>query len=190
MTPMHIAEIIVILILLAVIAPAVAVYFQVRTKKLRARFGPEYDRAVLAAGSKLKAEAELESVEKRVRRYPLRPLSGADRARFQQSWRAIQGTFVDNPQHALSEADLLVTEVMSTLGYPMNDFEHRATEIAVDHVAVVEHYRAGHQIAIRHARGEATTEDLRQGMIHYRALFDSLMDQQPLQVRTQAAGQD
>jgi hypothetical protein len=186
MTPIQIAVVIVIVI--AIIALAVAVYFQSRTKKLRAQFGPEYDRAVVAAGSKLKAEAELETIEKHVRRYPLRPLSTADRDRFQQSWRAIQAAFVDNPQHALSEADLLVTEVMSTLGYPMNDFEHRATEIAVDHVVVVDHYRAGHEIAIRHARGQATTEDLRQGMIHYRALFDRLMDEQPLQIRTQAAG--
>jgi len=179
--------IVISIIVIAVIALAIAIFFQSRTKKLRDRFGPEYDRTVGQTGSRLKAEAELEKLEKRVSRYPLFPLSPADRDHFQQSWRTIQATFVDDPGAALAEADQLIVRVMSARGYPMNDFEQRAAEISVDHPVVVQNYRAGHEIAIRQARREATTEDLRQAMIHYRALFDELM-QEPARMRAQAAG--
>ncbi|MFY9691778.1 MAG: hypothetical protein WA369_13035 [Candidatus Acidiferrales bacterium] len=183
------AQIIVIsIVVIAVIALAVAVFFQSRTKKLRARFGPEYDRAVGQTGSKYKAEAELEKLEERVNRYPLFLLSPTDRDQFQQSWRTIQANFVDDPGGALAEADHLIVRVMSARGYPMNDFEQRAAEISVDHATVVHHYRAGHDIAIRQSRREATTEDLRQAMIHYRALFDELMQEQPARARAQVVG--
>lgn len=179
--------IVIVILVIAVIALAVALFFQSRTKKLRTRFGAEYDRAVGETGSRLKAEAELGKLEKRVSRYPLFPLSPADRDQFQQSWRTIQANFVDDPGNALAEADHLIVRVMSARGYPMNDFEQRAAEISVDHAAVVHHYRAGHDIAIRQSRREATTEDLRQAMIHYRALFEELM-QEPARARVQAAG--
>ncbi|HEX4002642.1 MAG TPA: hypothetical protein VHX36_08340 [Candidatus Acidoferrales bacterium] len=179
--------IVISIIVIAVIALAVAIFFQSRTKKLRARFGPEYDRAVGQAGSRYKAEAELEALEKRVSRYPLFPLSSADRDQFQQSWRVIQAAFVDDPGGALADADHLIVRVMSARGYPMNDFEQRAAEISVDHATVVQHYRAGHEIAVRQSRREATTEDLRQAMIYYRALFEELM-QEPVRARAQAAG--
>jgi hypothetical protein len=175
-------------IVVAIIALAIAVFFQNRTNKLRARFGPEYDRVVGQTGSRYKAEVQLERLKKRVSRYPLFPLSSADRDHFQQSWRTIQATFVDDPGGALAEANHLIVRVMSARGYPMNDFEQRAAEISVDHATVVHHYRAAHDIAIRQSRSEATTEDLRQGMIHYRALFDELM-QEPARVRALAAGQ-
>ena len=179
--------IVVLVIVIAVAALAGAFFFQNRTRKLRSRFGPEYDRAVLQSGSRLKAEAELERLEKRVSRYPLFPLSPADRDQFQQSWRTIQSQFVDDPGGALAEADHLLIRVMSARGYPMNDFEQRAAEISVDHAMVVQNYRAAHDIAIRQARREATTEELRQGMIHYRALFDELTEE-PVRARAQAAG--
>jgi hypothetical protein len=179
--------IVISIVVIAVIALAIAIFSQKRTKKLRARFGPEYDRAVGQTGSRYKAEAELEKLEKRVSRYSLFPLSPADRDKFQQSWRTIQANFVDDPGGALAEADHLIVRVMSARGYPMNDFEQRAAEISVDHAAVVDHYRAGHDIAIRQSRREATTEDLRQAMIHYRALFDELM-QDAARARAQVAG--
>jgi len=174
---------------IAVIALGAVLILQNRTKKLRARFGPEYDRAVAETGNKFKAEAQLEKVEKRVSSYPLKPLTGADRDRFQQSWRAIQAKFVDDPAGAFVEADQLLGAVMLARGYPPTDFENRATEISVDHGMVVEEYRAGHEIAIRHSQKQATTEDLRKGMVHYRALFDELMREEPAPIRARAVGQ-
>jgi hypothetical protein len=178
-----------VIVVIAVVAVAAVLILQNRTKKLRARFGPEYDRAVAETGNKFKAEAQLEKVEKRVKRYDLRPLTAADRDRFQQSWRAIQAKFVDDPAGAFMEADQLLGAVMSARGYPPADFDNRATEISVDHGMVVEEYRAGHEIAIRHSQKQASTEDLRRGMVHYRALFDELMREEPAQMRARAAGQ-
>lgn len=185
MTPTQIAAITIIVI--AIIAVAIVLVLRNRTRKLRGQFGPEYNRAVREKGSRYKAEAELERLEKRVRRYPLRPLSSADCDRFQQSWRTIQATFVDDPSRSISEADQLLGSVMTARGYPVSDFEQRAAEISVDHALVVQHYRAGHEIAMRHSQGKATTEDLRQAMIHYRALFEELMEG-PERLRTRAAG--
>lgn len=118
-----------VIVVIAVIAVAALLFLQNRTKKLRARFGPEYDRTVAETGNKFKAEAQLEKVEKRVSQYPLRPLTAADRDRFQQSWRAIQAKFVDDPAGAFMEADQLLGAVMSARGYPPTDFANRATEI-------------------------------------------------------------
>lgn len=186
MTSAQIAVIAVIVI--ALIAAVVVIVLRNRTTKLRAQFGPEYDRAVAKTGNRLKAEAELERVEKRVKRYPLRPLTAVDRKQFQQSWRAIQGMFVDDPAGAFMEADKLLGTVMLTRGYPPTDFEHRAAEISVEHAEVVEHYRAGHEIALRQAQRLASTEDLRKGMVHYRALFDELMEEEPVPLRARAVG--
>ena len=186
MTSTQIAMLVVVVI--AVIAVAAFLVLQNRTKKLRARFGPEYDRAVAETGNKFKAEAELEKVERRVGRYPLKPLTGADRDRFQQTWRAIQARFVDDPAGAFAQADQLLGDVMLAHGYPPSDFENRATEISVDHATVVDQYRAGHEIAVRHSQQQATTEDLRKGMVHYRALFEELMREEPAPLRARAAG--
>ena len=186
MTPTQIAVLIAVVI--AVVALVAVFILQQRTKKLRAKFGPEYDRTVAQTGSKFKAEAELEKVEKRVNKYPLRPLTAADRDRFQQSWRVIQAKFVDNPAGAFVEADQLLGAVMSARGYPPSDFENRATEISVDHGTVVEHYRAGHDVAVLQTQGQATTEDLRRGMVHYRALFDELMLDETVPAHARAVG--
>ena len=176
------------IIVIAIVAIAVLLVLRGRSAKLRARFGPEYDRAVVETGNRFKAEARLERVEKRVRGYSLTTISAADRDRFQQSWRQIQGTFVDDPARALSEADQLLGTVMLARGYPPSDFEDRAAEISVDHATVVEHYRAGHDIAVRQSQRQATTEDLRKGMIHYRALFDELMGEEQVPLRARAVG--
>jgi hypothetical protein len=173
---------------IAIVAVPVMLVLRRRSAKLRARFGPEYDRVVAEKGNRFKAEAELKSVEKRVRGYSLKPLSSVDRNRYQQSWRNIQATFVDDPARALSESDQLLGTVMLACGYPPSDFENRATEISVDHATVVEHYRAGHDIAVRHSERQATTEDLRKAMIHYRALFDELMGEEQVPLRARAVG--
>ena len=186
MTSVQLAVLTVIVLILVTLA--IVAIVRKRTEKLRAQFGPEYDRTVAETGNRFKAEAQLAKVEERVRRYELRPIAAADRDRFRQSWRAIQGKFVDAPSGALAEADQLLARVMQARGYPPTDFQNRALEISVDHGAVVENYRAGHEIVLRNARREATTEDLRKAMVHYRALFDELMQEEPVPLRARAVG--
>jgi hypothetical protein len=168
---------IVVVIVIAVVIVAAAVILFVRNQRsnrLRTRFGPEYSRVIGETGSKTRAEEKLEKLEKRVGRFDLRPLSPVARANFVAAWQKIQSRFVDDPKGALTEADKLIQEVMAARGYPVTDFEQRAADISVDHPLVVEHYRAGHDISIRHRQGLTSTEDLRQAMIHYRTLFTEL----------------
>ncbi len=146
-----------------------------RSAQLRTQFGPEYERAVTEDGDRKRAEAKLAERAQRVQTFNLRPLSSADRTNFVAAWNRVQANFVDNPAGAVSEADRLLGDVMAARGYPVVDFEQRAADISVDHAAVVDNYRTAHDIAIRHGRGEAGTEDLRKAMIHYRALFDDLV---------------
>ncbi|HEY2049694.1 MAG TPA: hypothetical protein VGH03_10140 [Caulobacteraceae bacterium] len=145
-----------------------------QTGKLRDQFGPEYARAVEQTGSRTKAEAELRERQARVSALPLRDLSAQDRARFGDAWTRVQAEFVDDPPAAVVHADVLLGDVMKTRGYPVADFDQRAADISVDHPVVVENYRAAHDIALRHMSGQATTEDLRQAMIHFRRLFEEL----------------
>jgi hypothetical protein len=166
-----------IILVVAVIAVAGWFFYQrTRSRRLEQRFGPEYRHAVDELGSRTKAEAELETRQKRVEKLKIVPLSRADAARFDQAWTALQGRFVDNPKGVLAEADQLVRELMLKRGYPMGDFERRAADISVDHPAVVDHYRAAQAIALRDQRGEADTEELRKAVVHYRALFHDLLE--------------
>jgi hypothetical protein len=158
-----------------------------RTEKLRAQFGAEYDRAVKEDGGRRHAEAGLKERTARVESLNIRPLTGGDRARFVQSWSRIQARFVDGPGGAVTEADQLLRDVMSTRGYPVSDFEQRAADISVDHPLVMENYRTAHAIAVRQTQGQANTEDLRQAMIHYRTLFDELVGEPELTVGKAAA---
>lgn len=165
-----------VLIIVAVLAIGAWLFYNKRrSDHLRSRFGSEYDRQLEEAGSRSKAEADLADREKRVSKLDIRPLSGADQDRFLDRWTKVQATFVDDPERSVDYADALLAEVMSARGYPVSDFEQRAGDISVDHPNVVQHYRAGHDIAVRHGRGEASTDDLRQALIHYRALFEELV---------------
>jgi hypothetical protein len=147
-----------------------------RTGRLRGQFGgAEYARAVKDGGSRRHAEAGLEKRTERVGNLHIRELASRDRSRFEESWRKIQARFVDGPAAAVSEADQLLGDVMSTRGYPVSDFEQRAADISVDHPLVLENYRTAHAIALRQTKGEASTEDSRQAMIHYRTLFEELV---------------
>ncbi len=180
-----------ILIVVAVVLVAIVgifIYLNQRSAPAcRKRFGPEYTRTLEETGNKYKAESKLEKLEKRVDKFSLHPLLPEEAAHFRDSWRVIQAGFVDDPRTALSAADRLVGEVMGARGYPMGDFEERASEISVNHALVVENYRAGHEIALRHAKGQATTEDMRLAMIHYRTLFDDLLGV-PETARAKGAG--
>lgn len=156
---------------------------------LKDRFGSEYDRAVHDAGNTHKAETLLHEREKRVARFDIRPLSENERGRYVEAWRKVQAQFVDSPADAVSRADVLLGEVMEARGYPVVDFEQRSADLSVDHGDVVQNYRAAHTIAKAHARGEASTEDLRQAMIHYRALFDDLVHE-PLEDKRMVENRD
>jgi hypothetical protein len=158
-----------------------------RTQKLRTQFGSaEYTRAVTEGGSQQKAEAALTARAARVEKLRIKPLAPGDRARFIESWAKLQARFVDGPGGAVTDADQLLGDVMSTRGYPVSDFEQRAADISVDHPLVLENYRAAHQYALRQSTGEANTEDLRQAMIHYRTLFEELVNE-PEIARAQTA---
>ena len=165
-------------VLVVVVAVAIALYVRKRnhtTAELRDRFGPEYDRAVKQHGSERKAEAKLADRETRVDLLQIRSLDLAERERYLAQWQAVQSRFVDYPKGAVTEADELVSSLMQTRGYPVVDFDQRAADISVDHPRVVENYRSGHNIALRLGSGEASTEELRTAMIHYRSLFDELV---------------
>jgi hypothetical protein len=168
-------------VLVLVIVVAVALYARKRQKTtagLRNRFGPEYDRAVKQHGSERKAEAKLADRETRVDLLKIRDLDSAERERYLAQWQAVQSRFVDYPNGAVTEADELVNSLMQTRGYPVTEFDQRAADISVDHPRVVENYRSAHNIALRLGRGEASTEELRTAMIHYRSLFDELVQLQ------------
>ena len=150
-------------------------YQGARSKRLRERFGPEYDAVARRLGSKAKAEKELRQREKRVDKFQIVPLSSAEIARFSSAWTRLQGSFVDDPKGVLIEADRLVRELLTKRGYPVADFELRAADISVDHPIVVNNYRAAQRIVSLDQRGEASTEDLRKAVVHFRALFDELL---------------
>lgn len=173
---MNALSLILIVVAIAAVAFGVFTYIQKeRTRRLRGQFGPEYDRLVQDRGDQRKAEDELLKRQKRIEKLQIRELTEAEIDRFSAAWRSVQAQFVDTPSQAVSEADNLVRDVMTTRGYPMSDFEQRAADISVEHPLVVENYRAARDIAARHASGNATTEDLRQAMVHYRALFEDLL---------------
>lgn len=173
LTPLEVGLALLALVLVAAITIMLA--NNRRRAQLRSQFGPEYERTVEMTGSSRKAEAELQERQKRVAAFTIRPLSPQQADAFTDAWVHVQAQFVDDPQGAVTRADALLTEVMEVRGYPIVDFEQRSADLSVDHPEVVQNYRTAHDIAIRHARGEADTEDLRRAMIHYRALFDDLI---------------
>ncbi len=170
----------VILIVAALVLGAVAAWFILRRRRsgqLQESFGPEYERTLEEKGKRSEAERELEHRQERVSQLDIRPLPPGEGGRYAQEWTGVQKRFVDEPVEAVADADRLVTDLMQRRGYPMADFEQRAADLSVDHPQVVEHYRAGHALAARARNGGASTEDLRQAMVHYRTLFDDLLEE-------------
>jgi hypothetical protein len=151
-----------------------------RSASLRDRFGPEYERRVGERGGDRRAgEAELREVSRRRDELEIRPLSEAARGRFGERWLMVQSDFVDQPDRAVAEADALVAEVMRQRGYPVDDFDERIDMVAVDHPTVAEHYRAGHALFLRNDQRMASTDELRQALLHYRQLFEELLEPAP-----------
>ena len=146
-----------------------------RSDRLKDRYGEEYERVLTTDGRK-QGEAKLREREKKVESLNIRPLTAVEAQRFAGLWTETQTRFVDQPGGALADADRLVGDVMVARGYPVEDFEARAADVSVDHPNLVDHYRTAHSVAERHAMGNATTEEMRQAMIHYRALFSELLE--------------
>jgi len=172
--------VVIVAVVVVVVLVAIAVALgRSRRRHLQDRFGPEYDRAVDQADHRRDAERDLREREARHDELELKPLSDASRERYTNQWRDMQSGFVDRPQVAVSDADRLITDLMRERGYPVDDFETRSDLISVDHPDVVENYRTAHSIAQRNVEGRTTTEDLRQAVISYRALFDEMLVDEP-----------
>jgi hypothetical protein len=170
------AIIIVGVVLVIAVCAIVVVLQKRRTARLRTQFGAnEYDRAMREGGGRRSAEARLEKRADRVEAFHVRSLAADDHERFVAAWERVQAHFVDGPASAVTEADQLLRDVMTARGYPVSDFDQRAADISVDHPQVTANYRSAHSIALRQLKGQATTEELRQAMIHYRTLFEELV---------------
>lgn len=183
MNPLQInaTQIGIVVVVLLMLAAGLAMLWSVRKRRSEGRSmqfgGSEHARGIKEGGSQRKAEAALNQRADHVERLHIRPLSATDRARFTETWARVQARFVNGPGGAVTDADQLLIEVMSTRGYPMNDFEQRVADISVDHPLVLDNYRSAHETALRQSRGKARTEDLRQAMIHYRTLFEELVNE-------------
>jgi hypothetical protein len=170
----------VVIVVAAVIVIAAVAFSALRARRsrdLRGRFGPEYDRVAADAPSKRQAEAELKSRTKRHDEFEIRPLDPRDRDRYRTRWQDVQAQFVDDPDAAVQNADGLIQDVMRRRGYPVDDFDTRAADLSVDHPDVVENYRAAHGITVARDRGKAGTDELRRAVQHYRSLFDALVEE-------------
>ena len=168
--------IVIAVVAVAVVAAAVAAWQIARRRRLRETFGPEYERAMADAPTRKEAESELEERLKRRDELQVGPLTSEAADRYEREWETVQVRFVDDPIGATREADRLVQQVMSERGYPMDDFDRRADLISVDHPTVVDNYRQAHDACAAYDRGDASTEDLRQAMGHYRSLFEELLE--------------
>ncbi len=177
---MLVAVIVLAIVLVIVLAALAAMLLsRRRSAALHERFGPEYDRAVEKTGGRRAAEEELEQRTQRRRQLNIRPLDAMQREAFAASWRTVQARFVDQPRESVADAESLVRDVMQQRGYPIGEFDQQEADLSVDHADVLNHYRSAHEVALRDSNGEATTEDLRAAMVHYRAMFDSLLKPEP-----------
>jgi hypothetical protein len=174
------SELIVVAVVSVALVAAVG-YWLVRLRRrhiLRDQFGEEYEIVLEEHGSKRQAERELAARQERHDHLDIRPLDPVLHKRYAEQWRAVQARFVDEPSAAFEEADRLVEDVMADRGYPVGDLNQRMADLSVEHSSVLRHYRRAHQIAQASAAGHATTEDLREGMVQYRELFDALLEHQ------------
>jgi hypothetical protein len=168
--------VIVVILAVALAIAAALLWRERRSRQLREGFGPEYQRTVEERGSRREAESDLLERRERREQLEIRELEPEARERFLERWRATQRRFVDEPIAAVAEADELVKEVMRDRGYPVDeDFERRAADVSVDHPSLVDNYRAANEISVRTTQGDVGTEDLRQAMVHFRALFEDLL---------------
>ncbi|MBM0279366.1 hypothetical protein [Micromonospora tarensis] len=176
--------VIVLVVLVVVAVLAVAARSLSRRRALRNRFGPEYDRVVAEQDSRSAAERELRDRERRHAELTLTPLSPESRAWYSAAWEEIQVRFIDSPGETVGDADELVTRLIEEQGYPTGDFSDQIAHLSVEHARTLTNYRDAHEIHLRNSRGEASTEELRQAVVHYRALFADLLGEEPVAHRT------
>ncbi|MEV0395967.1 hypothetical protein [Polymorphospora rubra] len=182
---MSTTQIVVTLILVVVVVAVVAAAWMfARRRSLRSRFGPEYDRLLSERDSRTAAERELRDRERRHAELTLTPLSPESRERYATAWEEIQARFVDSPAEAVGAADELVTRLVAERGYPTDDYDAQVAHLSVEHARTLGHYRDAHDIQLRNAKGEASTEELRQAVVHYRELFADLLGDAPVRTRT------
>lgn len=172
--------VVLILIILVIVAVALLARRQLRRRSLQKTFGPEYDRVVAEQDNRTAAERELRERERRHAELELTPLSEQSKARYSAAWEEVQIRFVDAPEEAVGTADELVTRLIAERGYPTGNYDDQLAHLSVQHAQTLQHYRDAHEISQRSQRGEATTEDLRQALVHYRALFADLLGEDPV----------
>ena len=172
--------IVIVLVVLVIAAVAVAARSYARRRSLRSRFGPEYDRTVAEQDSRTAAERELRERERRHADLTLTPLAPESRAWYTAAWEELQVRFVDSPAETVGDADELVTRLIAERGYPTGEFSDQIAHLSVEHARTLGHYRDAHEIHLRNSRGEASTEELRQAVVHYRALFADLLGEEPV----------
>ncbi|TCB95759.1 hypothetical protein E0H26_18310 [Micromonospora zingiberis] len=178
MSPTQIVVTVLVILIVAAVAAALVVVGRRRT--LRQRFGPEYDHVLAEQDSRSAAERELRDRQRRHAELELVPLDPAARARYAEAWEELQVRFVDSPTETVGQADELVTRLIAERGYPTGDFSDQLAQLSVEHARTLGHYRDAHEIHLRNSRGEARTEDLRQAVVHYRALFADLLGEEPV----------
>jgi len=179
MTPTLI--IVLILIVVVIVVAALIMQRQARRRSLQKTFGPEYDRVVAEKDSRTAGEQELRDRERRHAELQLTPLSAESTAKYSAAWEEVQIRFVDSPDEAVGTADELVTRLIAERGYPTESYDDQLSHLSVQHAETLQHYRDAHEISRRSNRGEATTEDLRQALVHYRVLFADLLGENPVQ---------
>jgi hypothetical protein len=165
-----------VIVVAAVIVAATFVGRRKKTERLKRHYGDEYERLVSEAGGQKAAEKELTTRERNRDKLDIVPLTASALSDFGSRWHQVQTGFVDDPKAAVGVADRLVTEVMRERGYPVDDFDQRAADISVDHPQIVENYRTAHDIHLSQQRGDVSTEQQREAFVHYRALFEKLLE--------------
>jgi hypothetical protein len=170
------AIVILVVIVVAILVIAIVARTVVRRRQLQARFGPEYDRVVDENPNRAAAESDLRAREKRHAELDLKALSPQDRDRYLKEWTRVQAAFVEDPGDAVNSADALVSRMMRARGYPTGDFDDQLETLSVEHAQTLDHYRAAHGIFESNLRGQASTEQLRQALVHYRVLATDLLD--------------
>jgi hypothetical protein len=168
--------VVIVVVVVVVLAAVVLLLPRLRTRRLQQQFGPEYERTVSATGDRRAAERDLAGRREERKQLEIRPLDPGARNAYAQRWRLVQELFVDSPTQAVGDADVLVQEVMRERGYPVGDFDQQARVVSVDHADVVSEYHTAHEISLLSGRGDASTEQLREAMVHYRTLFSELLE--------------
>jgi hypothetical protein len=170
------ALIVIVVVVVLLLVGAALVLPRMRSRRLQQQFGPEYERTVDETGDRQEAERDLQERAERRGELEIRPLDPGARNAYADRWRSTQERFVDAPAQAVGDADLLVQEVMRARGYPVGDFDQQARDVSVDHAGVVSEYHAAHEISVLNSRDQASTEQLREAMVHYRALLAALLE--------------